>query len=149
VNKTEIVCPKCKTVNEVGELVPHAENFCAKPGCDFPLFWDQMSVPFLPTDDRSDGALRRLPGVAGRDTRRLRPCLQCAEPNLLSSDSCIRCGAPMDPPPPPPPPEEEPTEVIVEPGEPLGRDWLLVALFIIVLLFSAGLVALGIDYAQG
>ncbi len=140
---TETVCPQCATVNTYDELTPHADNFCTE--CDFPLFWDQMLVPLLATDERTDGALRRLPGVAGRDLRAMRPCLECAEPNLLVSDFCIRCGASMDPPPPPPPPPEpEPEPIEVEPREPPGRDWLLAVLLLVNLGLAAGIILYGV-----
>jgi hypothetical protein len=78
-----------------------ASSFC--PTCDFPLF---LAVAPPEPAPGNDDALRRLPGVDGREHLGALKCWSCGEPNLPDPDArCIRCRSWLTPPPPPPEPE--------------------------------------------
>jgi hypothetical protein len=142
-----VTCPECGTAAHVVFNHRDARDFCRT--CDYPLFW----TPSVVQRDRSgaDESLRRLPGTLGRATIASLPCPHCAEPNALSAQVCVRCGAPMHPEPatapapvpvyvaPPPAPEPEP-----ERGWPWWA-WLLLALGIaaaltVLILYGTGVI---------
>jgi hypothetical protein len=136
-----VTCPECGTVATVALTRREASDFCAQ--CDYPLFWTPSKI-LLDTGTTSGDSLRRLPGTSGRVTVGSVACPHCAEGNLLTAQTCVRCGGLMDPPapevvvaaPPPapaPPPEPErrtPVWVWVVAGTTLV---LLVALVVFLL----------------
>jgi hypothetical protein len=133
-----ITCPECGTIAEVQLNRRQAEDFCRT--CDYPLFWVPSEVVLGDGSQSAEQALRRLPGTAGRAAAVARPCPHCAEPNVVSAVTCIRCGRPMvlPPPPPPvvvapPPPPPPPAEPEPEP-EPRSLWWLWAALAVIGLI---------------
>ncbi|GAB2460655.1 hypothetical protein [Jatrophihabitans fulvus] len=109
-----ITCPECGAQQSVNLNRRDAEDFCSR--CDYPLFW----TPSRYERDRNEAAadtLRRLPGTGGSTKLAHSACPHCAELNLVSAETCARCGSPMRviaPPPPPapapylPPPPPEP-----------------------------------------
>jgi hypothetical protein len=124
----DVTCPTCGTVSYFDEVNRDANAFCRV--CDYPLFWVR-STAFAGVGDAEGGVgLRRLPGTAGRITVAMEACPECSEPNPVSVNICVRCGADMHPPPPPPPPppepEPEPEPVFVPPPPPPpppARNW--------------------------
>ncbi len=123
----DVTCPSCGTVSYFDELNRDANAFCRV--CDYPLFWAR-STTFADAGDTGGGVgLRRLPGTAGRVTVAMLACPNCSEPNSVSANICIRCGAdlhPAPPTPPPPEPEPEPEPVFVPPPPPPPpppRNW--------------------------
>jgi hypothetical protein len=122
---TDVVCPTCNTVSHFDELDRDAEGFCST--CDYPLFWATRTVYASATTEGSERAgLRRLPGTEGWAVLERIGCPECSEPNLLTENFCVRCGADLRPQalapvyvPEPAPPEIEP-----EPAPAAKRDWL-------------------------
>jgi hypothetical protein len=110
-------CPACGTVGTVDYARRDATGFCA--ACDFPLFWSKDRIVSPSSDGPAPGALRRLPGTAGREALASLLCPQCDEPNPATGVLCVRCGAvlrPVAPEPEPvlvfePEPEPEPEPV--------------------------------------
>ena len=110
-------CPACGTVGTVDYARRDATGFC--PACDFPLFWSKDRVVPMSADGPAPGALRRLPGTAGREALASMLCPACDEPNPATGELCVRCGAvlrPVAPEPEPvvvfePEPEPEPEPV--------------------------------------
>jgi hypothetical protein len=113
---TELTCPTCGTASFVDDIARDAALFCRV--CDYPLFWVRSARLSAPSATVTDTGLRRLPGALGRVTIATIPCPSCTEPNLLSANVCIRCGADMHPAPvieEPPLPEPEPEPVVAAP----------------------------------
>ena len=75
-------------------------------------------------------------------------CPVCDEPNLLTQDFCVRCGADLRPKPPPEfVPEQAPVDL--EPQTPKRkRDWapLLVATAFVLVCLAVWLVAVYVVY---
>ena len=88
-----IICPECGTAAVVTLNRRDSADFCRQ--CDFPLFWTPTAIVRDDAARLSDESLRRLPGTVGRVTVASIPCPHCAEPNLLSAQTCVRCGLPM------------------------------------------------------
>lgn len=109
---TELTCPSCGTLSYFEEVTREATAFCRI--CDYPLFWARAAHVQAGENGSSTEGLRRLPGTAGRVAIATFACPVCAEPNTLTANICIRCGADLHPapvveaPPPPPLPEPEP-----------------------------------------
>ena len=136
---TELVetveCPGCGTRSPADPNRRDASEFC--PKCDFPLFWARERVVDLtggPSTD--DGAVRRLPGTAGRALLAGLVCPACTEHNVVTAQVCVRCGADLHPAPvvpvqrqPEPVPEPEPEPV----AEPFDWTWWLVAAGLLLL----------------
>ncbi|QOR70356.1 hypothetical protein IM660_17435 [Ruania alkalisoli] len=109
----EITCPECGTITVVGGGRA-ASDFC--PSCDYPLFWAQPSRAARPAEAETDGALNRAPGASGTTVASVIACPECAERNLASASTCVRCGSELHPAPPPEPePPPAPAPVIVNP----------------------------------
>lgn len=112
-----IVCPECGTPSPVTLSHRDARDFC--PRCDYPLFWARPQDRAGDEQDGADDARWRSPGASGALLLATVPCPACAELNLPSAVTCIRCGADMTPPPPPPPvPVPMPVPVVVAPPPP-------------------------------
>ena len=93
---TDVVCPTCNTVSHLADIERDASSFCRT--CDFPLFWAQQTRFAGTTADPSGGAgLRRLPGTEGWAIVDQLTCPVCAEPNLVTENFCVRCGADLHP----------------------------------------------------
>lgn len=88
-------CPACGTVGTVDYARRDATGFCA--ACDFPLFWSKDRILPMSADGPAPGALRRLPGTAGREALASLLCPQCDEPNPATGELCVRCGAVLRP----------------------------------------------------
>ena len=139
-----VTCPECGTVATVALTRREATDFCVQ--CDYPLFWTPSKV-VLDSGTTADDSLRRLPGTAGRVMVGSVPCPHCAEGNLLTAQTCVRCGGLMNPPepetvliappPPPPPPAPEPP-----PRTPLWV-WLVAGTTVLLLLALSVYVLLG------
>jgi hypothetical protein len=115
---TEVVCPTCNTVARLDEVGRDASCFCQT--CDYPLFWaNQTSFASAPGlgSVAGNGGLRRLPGTEGWAISDQITCPECAEPNLVTENYCVRCGADLHPRPavptyvPLPPPVPAPLSV--------------------------------------
>lgn len=140
---TEITCPGCGTISHFDQLRRSADEFCRR--CDYPLFWVRSSDEPIPVGEGGDVGLRRLPGAGGHQAVATLGCPHCNEPNLHTAKVCIRCGGDMRPAPPPEPvpvvvpplPEPEP-EPLPPPPEPEPVDNTV----LLMLLLSAGLLAL-------
>lgn len=131
--RDRVSCPECGAVQDVRLGRREAMDFCTN--CDFPLFWTPSEV----IRDHGPGAgegLRRLPGTVGRTTLASAACPTCSELNVVSAETCVRCGNAMRPvvappapepvyvPPPPPPAPVEP-----EPGIPWW-EWVLIGVVV-------------------
>lgn len=138
-----IVCPECGTAAVITVNRRDSVDFCKQ--CDFPLFWTPSAVIRDGALRANDESLRRLPGTVGRVTVASLPCPHCAEPNLLSAQTCVRCGLPMRvvaaapvPEPvyvaPPPEPIEEPETHV---------PWWVWAAIAIVLAATIALIVMG------
>ncbi len=111
----QVTCPECGTVAMVALTRRESEDFCRS--CDFPLFWTPSKV-VLDSGSTAGDSLRRLPGTSGRVTVGSIECPTCSEGNVVTAETCVRCGGPMvlppEPvvvvPPPPPPPAPEPVQ---------------------------------------
>jgi len=88
-------CPACGTVGTVDFARRDATGFCA--ACDFPLFWSKDRIVPMSAEGPAPGALRRLPGTAGREALASLLCPQCDEPNPATGVLCVRCGAVLRP----------------------------------------------------
>jgi hypothetical protein len=144
-DRDRVTCPECGAVQDVHLNRRESIDFCRN--CDFPLFWTPSEV----IRDRGAGdgeGLRRLPGTVGRSTLASTACPHCAELNLVTAETCIRCGRPMHPvieaPPPPPVYVPPPPPVVVPPPPPKDVPWWVwaVAIFggLAVLIFAILLV---------
>lgn len=139
----EVVCPTCNTASCFDQLARDASCFC--PTCDYPLFWAKQAAfansSLGPERQPPPAGRRRLPGTEGWAVAEKLPCPQCAEPNLVTSELCVRCGAdlrPLPPPPPrqaPPPPAPRPLPVVpITPPARRRRWWpWVVAAFVPVI----------------
>lgn len=140
-----VTCPECGTTAHVTVNRRDAIDFCRN--CDYPLFWTP-SVIIRDFSGTADDSLRRLPGARGRAAIASVPCPHCAELNMVSAETCIRCGRPMRivpelaPVVQAPPPEEP---VAPPPPKPDNKVawwvWVLLALGVAVL--AALIVAIG------
>jgi hypothetical protein len=124
-----LACPECGTVSTVHADRRLASDFC--PTCDYPLFWARPSSSGGLDLDASDDALRRAPGASGNALSATVACPACAELNVPTAVTCVRCGSLMNPPPPPPPPplpEPAPAPVVITVTEPCDHPptWLVV-----------------------
>jgi hypothetical protein len=143
-----VTCPECGTVCYLRAGTRLASDFC--PSCDYPVFWARPSGP-APVAGSGDDSLRRAPGASGAAAVATIACPVCAELNLPTALTCVRCGSSMTPPPPPPtPPLPEPAPVVVvqqAPPIPCGHPntWLLVLTTAIA---SVGLTLLVVWLAQ-
>jgi phage tail-like protein len=91
------------------------------PGDVYPPIRDVAGRPAPAAGDEPlSGAVRRLPGTAGRAVRAGRICPTCAEPNQYVSLVCLRCGSATQVPRPAVVPEPEPETV---PLWPENEDW--------------------------
>lgn len=127
---TELTCPTCGTQSHFEELTRDAAAFCRV--CDFPLFWVRTARLQVATGPVSDTGLRRLPGAAGRVAIATFPCPSCTEPNPLTANICIRCGADLHPSPvvdePAPEPLTEATPLVaVAEKKTVWWPWALVS----------------------
>jgi hypothetical protein len=115
-------CPSCGTVSAVDYARRDATGFC--PACDFPLFWSKDRIVPPSSDGPEAGALRRLPGTAGREALASLLCPACDEPNPATGVVCVRCGSVLRPVAPEPEPvlvfEPEP---VFELGPEPQRSW--------------------------
>jgi hypothetical protein len=106
----EVVCPTCNTASRFDELLRDATCFC--PTCDFPLFWARtanFTGPAVSPDVKVAPAGRhRLPGAEGWAVPEKLLCPSCSEPNLVTGEFCVRCGAELYPRPPSPAPKAPP-----------------------------------------
>jgi DNA-directed RNA polymerase subunit RPC12/RpoP len=147
----EVVCPTCNTTSRFDELSRDASCFC--PTCDYPLFWARTVHFAGPPKSLEAGAApagrRRLPGTEGWAVHEKLLCPSCSEPNLLTGELCVRCGAELYPrpplpapkaPPPPPAPKASPAPPVTLP--PRRRRWWpwVVAAFVPVLGLAAWLI---------
>jgi hypothetical protein len=144
---TDVVCPTCNTVSHLDEVERDAGGFCST--CDFPLFWANRTAFAGPsTGVHERVGLRRLPGTEGWAIPQRIMCPVCDEPNLLTQDFCVRCGADLRPKPPPEfVPEQAPVDL--EPQTPKRkRDWapLLVATAFVLVCLAVWLVAVYVVY---
>ncbi|TAM92836.1 MAG: hypothetical protein EPN43_01805 [Jatrophihabitans sp.] len=141
-----VICPECGTAAVITANRRDSADFCRQ--CDFPLFWTPSAVIRDASGRAGEDSLRRLPGTAGRVTVASVPCPHCAEPNLLSAQTCVRCGLPMRviaPPPPPPAPVYIPPPPLPEP-EPVPEKhvpWWVWAIIAILLAATIALVIMG------
>jgi hypothetical protein len=146
----DVVCPTCNTVSHVPELERDSNCFCRT--CDYPLFW-AARTSFAGTADAGAGAplgtgLRRMPGTEGWAVYEQLKCPVCSEPNLVTEDYCVRCGADLHPrppvpvPPPPPPPVAVPVALTMAVPVRRRRWWpWLVAAAVVLAGVAAWLVA--------
>lgn len=123
-----VTCPECGQPGTVTINRRASHDFCRR--CDFPLFWTPSEV--LLAERAGGDSLRRLPGTAGRQSVGSAACPHCAEGNLVTATTCVRCGGPMRPPVAPPPvvvaPPPPPAPVAVEPEpEEQSQAWLWIA----------------------
>lgn len=88
-------CPSCGTIGTVDYARRDAAAFCG--ACDFPLFWSKDRVVPMSADGPAPGALRRLPGTAGREALASLLCPECDEPNPATGELCVRCSAVLRP----------------------------------------------------
>ncbi|WP_066589124.1 hypothetical protein [Cellulomonas timonensis] len=95
---TARACPQCGLPGSVVGSRRSAEDFCRR--CDFPLFWAGDRVERALVDEGVQDSLRRSPGTVGSAALASTPCPACAELNLPSATTCVRCGSGMEPPPP-------------------------------------------------
>jgi hypothetical protein len=122
---TDVVCPTCNTVSHFDELERDAEGFCST--CDYPLFWANRTVFATATTAGNERVgLRRLPGTEGWAVPERIGCPVCNEPNLLTQNFCVRCGADLRPQALPPvyAPEPLPPDLAPAPVPAPKRDWL-------------------------
>ena len=139
-----VVCPECGTAAVITVNRRDSADFCKQ--CDFPLFWTPSAVIRDASMRSNDESLRRLPGTVGRVTVASLPCPHCAEPNLLSAQTCVRCGLPMRLEAPPPAPE--PVYVAPPPMEPEDEPekhvpWWVWAAIAIILAATIALIVMG------
>lgn len=137
-----IICPECGTAAVVTLNRRDSSDFCRQ--CDFPLFWTPTAIVRDDAARLSDESLRRLPGTVGRVTVASIPCPHCAEPNLLSAQTCVRCGLPMRV--SAPAPEPQPVVVAPPPVEPEPEKrvpWWVWAAIAIIAAATIVLVVLG------
>lgn len=150
----DVTCPECGKITDLPEGFAKAANaFCAHARtdgmiCDYPLFWVSTARAAVTADD-GDHALRRRPGVEGRERFGSKACPNpdCQEPNDLSRTVCWRCDATLDPKPLPPfrPPavQEAATVRVYDPSRQAEPDWVIVAVCLVALF---ALVALTVVY---
>ena len=140
---TEVTCPTCGTISNLDDVGRDSFAFCRV--CDYPLFWVRPAAHGQGTGgEAGDPGLRRLPGTVGLVTIATLRCPVCTEPNPITGNFCIRCGADLHPPPtvwiPPPPPPLAPEVYAGPPPPPLPPPnsilaWIpavLVALAIVI-----------------
>jgi phage FluMu protein Com len=110
----KVECPECHKISEIGIEDRTAAEFCTGLNnntlCDYPLFWAPTFRASFVADQDTDGALRRLPGVRGREQDDTIACPACGELNDPTGIYCTRtgCGKELRPKPPPPPPPAAP-----------------------------------------
>lgn len=140
-----VTCPECGRTAQVTVNRRDAVDFCSN--CDYPLFWTP-SVIIRDFSGTADDSLRRLPGARGRAAIASVPCPHCSELNMVSAETCIRCGRPMritpELPPvvqaaPPPAPALPPPP---EPDKPVAW-WIWVLLALGASLLAALIVLIG------
>jgi hypothetical protein len=139
---TGLTCPTCGTVSYLEEVNRDAGSFCRV--CDYPLFWARTRRGGSNEGAVSDAGLRRLPGTAGRVALAMMPCPVCTEPNPVTANICIRCGADLHPipaiiveaplPAPVPPPPPPVVHRVVWPWIVLGCLAAMLAIVLIVML---------------
>lgn len=138
-----VVCPECGTAAVITVNRRDSADFCKQ--CDFPLFWTPSAVIRDASMRTNDESLRRLPGTVGRVTVASLPCPHCAEPNLLSAQTCVRCGLPMRLEAPPAPERvyvaPPPMEPVLEPEK--GVPWWVWAAIAIILAATIALIVMG------
>jgi hypothetical protein len=132
---TDVVCPTCNTVSHLEDVERDADGFCST--CDYPLFWaSQTAFATATTGTTERVGLRRLPGTEGWAVLQKILCPVCSEPNLVTQDFCVRCGADLRPQPPPVfDPGPAPLDLGPEAATGPKRDWLpflVTAAFVLV-----------------
>lgn len=139
----DVMCPECGKHTELPDGGAKTANaFCAHERddgaiCDYPLFWVSPARVTVPVDDDSAQALRRRPGVEGRERfgGKLCPNPECQEPNDLSRTRCWRCDASLDPRPLPPPQVTVSAPLPIYGPPPREEpDWVIVAVCLVALL---------------
>lgn len=126
-----VTCPECGSIAHVRAGQRLASDFC--PTCDYPLFWARPTAAAADAQDSPD-ARWRAPGASGTAAVSTLGCPACAELNLPTALTCVRCGASMTPPPPaiePPPPAPAPVVFVQAPPAPVActhwDTWWVVA----------------------
>lgn len=145
---TDVVCPTCNTVSHLDDVERDSGGFCST--CDYPLFWASQTAFAAPaTGNNERVGLRRLPGTEGWAVLQKIMCPVCSEPNLVTQEFCVRCGAELRPKPPPVVAlEPAPLDIEAERAAQAHRDWLpfAVALAFVLVCLGVWLVAAYVVY---